>query len=95
MIDSLTLEEFRAFFEHMFFSDKSKRLDVQLVSVKSKEEQAELSAKLDAEDEIFTKYLPREKYASVKEARESLTDKHSNWFIQWYAEFVAQEDAKM
>lgn len=95
VIDSLTLDEFRAFFEHMFFSDKSKRLDIQLVSAKSKAEQVEHSAKIDAEDEIFTKYLPREKHTSVDEAKQSMTDRHANWFMKWYGEFLAQGDSKM
>lgn len=58
ILDTITLQEFKDFFEWTFFSEHTKRLDFQLTSVKHKYNQAEWLAK-NATDPMFTQHLKR------------------------------------
>lgn len=58
ILDEITLDQFKWLFEHLFFSKKSKRLDLELTSVKHKYNQAEYLAKNQV-DPYFSQFLNR------------------------------------
>lgn len=57
-MEEITLEQFKALFETMFFSKKSKRIDLELTSAKHKYNQAEYIAKNQV-DPYFSEFLSR------------------------------------
>jgi len=59
ILDEITLDQFKWLFEQLFFSKKSKRLDLELTSVKHKYNQAEYLAKNQV-DPYFSQILKRE-----------------------------------
>ena len=63
VLESITIDEFKAHFEKLFFSDETRRIDIQLVAENPKADQ-EAAAKINEEDAIF-KELPRVKYTSI------------------------------
>lgn len=71
ILKQVTKDEFKAHAEHVFFSDQSKRLDIELNSKAHQEEQAK-EFEANAEGEIFKNQLKREKfvgnYAEFKKA---------------------------
>lgn len=58
VLDEITLDQFKQLFEMVFFSKKTKRIDLELTSVKHKYNQAEFIAK-NAVDPYFSQHLPR------------------------------------
>lgn len=58
ILDEITLDQFKALFEMIFFSKKTKRVDLELTSIKHKYNQAEYFAK-NAVDSYFKDHLPR------------------------------------
>lgn len=58
VLDTITVSEFKALFEHIFFSKQTKRIDWELTSASHKYNQAEYLAK-NALDPYFKEHLPR------------------------------------
>ena len=58
MLEQITLSDFQTLFEQMFFSEKAKRIDFELTSVKHKYNQAEYIFK-NSKDPYFTQFIQR------------------------------------
>lgn len=63
-LDSITIDEFKAHFEHLFFSDETRRIDIQLIAENHKGDQ-EAAAKVNDEEDAIFKDLPRVKYTDI------------------------------
>lgn len=64
VLESITLDDFKAHFEKLFFSDETRRIDIQLVAENHKADQ-EAAAKINDEEDAIFKDLPRVKYTSL------------------------------
>ena len=64
VLESITIDEFKAHFERLFFSEETRRIDIQLVAENHKADQ-EAAAKINDEEDAIFKELPRVKYTSI------------------------------
>lgn len=93
MLESVTLADYKALFEHMFFSEQSKRLDFELTSVKHKYNQAEYLA-INQTDPYFTQFLERTIFpGNITEFKKQATFREDGVKLN-YIKFKGVNDSK-
>ena len=86
MLETITLDDFKNLFEKVFFSEESKRIDLQLTSEAHKEEQEEFRAS-NQEHDIFKNLKRVQVQGSIVDFKKQ-SGMHPDTYKADYAKFL-------